>query len=66
MLQCFAKNIKMCDFLDFILFIYRFICLSPDKKFIVQTHTLCRMQVDKNRQNRTFSKALEPMESQGY
>jgi len=27
------------------------------------THTLCRSQVDKNRQNRTFYKALEPAES---
>jgi len=24
------------------------------------THTLCRTQVDKNRQHRTFYKALEP------
>ena len=67
MLQCLTKNIEMWNvwFLGFY-FIYLFICLSPDTKFIVQTHRLCRMQVDKNRQNRTFSKALEPMESQGY
>jgi len=26
--------------------------LSPDTKSILQTHTLCTTQVDKNRQNR--------------
>jgi len=35
-------------------------------KSIVQTHALCRTQVDKTRQNRTFHKSLEPAESQGY
>jgi len=35
-------------------------------KSIVLTHTLCRMQVDKNRQNSTYYKALKPAESQGY
>jgi len=35
-------------------------------KSVLSTHTLFRTQVDKNRQNRTFYKALELAESQGY
>jgi len=40
--------------------------LGADTKTIVWTHTLCRTQVDKNRQNRTYYKALKPVGSQGY
>ena len=43
--------------------IYLFIA---DTKSIVWTHTLCRTQVDKNRQYRTWYKTLKPAISQGY
>jgi len=32
----------------------------------MNTHTLCRTQVDKNRQYRTQYKTLKPAKSQGY
>jgi len=51
---------------NFYLFTCLFICLWTDTKSTVWTHTLCRTQVDKNRQNRTFYKALEPVESQTF
>jgi len=39
-------RLRDCNFLILI------ICLCPDTKSTVWTHTLCRKQVDKNRQNR--------------
>jgi len=39
--------------------------LQSDAKFIAQAHTVCTKQVDKNRQNRSFTTVLEA-EPPGY